>query len=62
VKIELKESGCANPYHPPECERLYPECIRDLEGHVVLTEEEWLDVCQRNIRTVFREVEVVKKC
>lgn len=62
MKIDLKESGCCNPYHPPECERLLPECIRDLEGHVVLTEKEWMDMCQKDLNTFFREVELEKKC
>lgn len=38
---QLKPSGCVNPYHPPECERKDPECMRDLTGHVVLTEVEY---------------------
>lgn len=42
--INVKDSGCVNPYHPPECDRGSMECFRTLEGLVVLREEEYREM------------------
>ena len=54
--MKLKESGCVNPYHPPECPRADPaECIRDNNGWVVISEEEWRAVWSRGVNEFFRK-------
>jgi hypothetical protein len=46
--IDVKASGCVNPWHPPECPRDLPKCqhsdrLENEDGRefVVLTRAEW---------------------